>query len=29
MRRFNLWSTVDDIIGLALIFGITFFTLSL
>lgn len=29
MRRFNLWSTADDIIGLALIFGITFVVLSL
>lgn len=29
MRRFNLWSTVDDIIGLALIFGTVYFVLSL
>lgn len=29
MRRFNLWSTVDDIIGLVLVFGIVYVVLSL
>ena len=29
MRRFNLWTLAEDIIGLALLFGIVYFVLSL